>query len=108
MLQGIGFLVSLTIYSAYINRLMTQKLPRESSRPGMFVSIGPSGFTVTGILGMAANLDRAFPADFMGDGEMAAFVLRVIGNWTGIWLWGYVILPSKKEITSVTDRRCYL
>ena len=39
-IQGIGFMVSLTIYSALIYRLMTQKLPRESARPGMFVSVG--------------------------------------------------------------------
>jgi len=34
-LQGTGFLVSLMIYSAFIYRLMTQKLPRETTRPGM-------------------------------------------------------------------------
>ena len=33
--QGTGFMVSLMIYSAFIYRLMTQKLPREKSRPGM-------------------------------------------------------------------------
>jgi hypothetical protein len=33
--QGTGFLVSLMIYSAFIYRLMTQKLPRETTRPGM-------------------------------------------------------------------------
>ncbi len=33
--QGTGFLVSLMIYSAFIYRLMTQKLPRERTRPGM-------------------------------------------------------------------------
>lgn len=33
--QGTGFLVSLMIYSAFIYRLMTQKLPREKNRPGM-------------------------------------------------------------------------
>ncbi len=32
-LQGIGFLVSMMIYSAFIYRLMTQKLPQESTRP---------------------------------------------------------------------------
>lgn len=31
--QGIGFLVSLTIYSAFVYRLMTQKLPAEPLRP---------------------------------------------------------------------------
>jgi tellurite resistance protein TehA-like permease len=33
--QGTGFMVSLMIYSAFIYRLMTQKLPRENRRPGM-------------------------------------------------------------------------
>ena len=47
--QGIGFLVSLMIYASFIYRLMTQKLPKESLRPGMFISVGPSGFTISGM-----------------------------------------------------------
>lgn len=88
--QGIGFMVSLMIYSAYLSRLMTRKLPQESLRPGMFVSIGPCAFTVSGIINMAANAQRALPDDFMGDGPTAAIVLKVVGNFVGIWLWGYV------------------
>lgn len=61
--QGIGFLVSLMIYAAFIYRLMTQKLPQESLRPGMFVSIGPSGFTIAGVVGMGADLPRVVPPD---------------------------------------------
>ena len=38
--QGTGFLVSLMIYAALIYRLMTEKLPRETTRPGM-VGITP-------------------------------------------------------------------
>jgi len=34
-IQGTGFLVSLMIYAAFIYRLMTQKLPKEKTRPGM-------------------------------------------------------------------------
>ena len=88
--QGIGFMVSLMIYSAYLARLMTRKLPQESLRPGMFVSIGPCGFTVSGIINMAANAQRALPEDFMGDGRTAAMILKVVGNFMSIWLWGYV------------------
>ncbi|CCX05753.1 Similar to Malic acid transport protein; acc. no. P50537 [Pyronema omphalodes CBS 100304] len=40
--QGVGFMISLMIYSAYIYRLMTRKLPRAAARPGMFISVGPS------------------------------------------------------------------
>ncbi|KAF3387134.1 Malic acid transport protein [Penicillium rolfsii] len=90
-IQGVGFLVSLMVYSAFIYRLMTQKLPKENIRPGMFVSVGPSGFTVAGIVNMAASAKRSFPPDFMGNGELAADVLRVVIDFAALWLWGLAI-----------------
>lgn len=92
-IQGIGFLVSLTIYSAFVYRLMTQKLPAEPLRPGMFVSVGPSAFTVGGTIGMAQNLPGVIAATagqtFMGvPGVLAAQVLRLVANWMSLWLWG--------------------
>lgn len=47
--QGMGFSLSFMVLSAFVYRLMTQKLPRDPQRPGVFISIGPSGFTVAGI-----------------------------------------------------------
>jgi tellurite resistance protein TehA-like permease len=90
MLQGIGFMVSLMIYSAYLYRLMTQKLPKEGLRPGMFISVGPSGFTISGIIGMGQQLPRVVGPDFMapGMGEFAGKVSMVAANWAGMWLWG--------------------
>ncbi|OGE48796.1 hypothetical protein PENARI_c026G04881 [Penicillium arizonense] len=93
-IQGVGFLVSLMVYSAFIYRLMTQKLPKENLRPGMFVSVGPSGFTVAGIVNMAAAAKRAFPSDFMGNGALAADVLKVVVNFSSLWLWGYVLFDG--------------
>ena len=87
-LQGIGFMVTLMIYSAFIYRLMTQKLPQESTRPGMFVSVGPSGFTVAAVIGMAEGAQRALPPDFMGDTQMSAMILRVVASWMSLWIWG--------------------
>ncbi|KAF2200927.1 hypothetical protein GQ43DRAFT_54313 [Delitschia confertaspora ATCC 74209] len=93
IIQGIGFLVSLMIYSAYIYRLMTHKLPNESLRPGMFISVGPSGFTIAGIITMGSNLPKVVPRDFMGEGngEFAARVSQVMANWMGLWLWGLAL-----------------
>jgi len=87
-IQGIGFLVAFMVYAAFIYRLMTQKLPREGVRPGMFVSVGPSGFTVAGTINMASNLNRCIPKDFMGDGVMTATILRVVAGWMCLWIWG--------------------
>ncbi|KAL8797897.1 MAG: hypothetical protein Q9182_007139 [Xanthomendoza sp. 2 TL-2023] len=87
-LQGIGFLVAFMIYASFIYRLMTQKLPDASARPGMFVSVGPSGFTVAAVLGMAKAMARDVPADFMSDGPQAALIVKVMANWVCLWIWG--------------------
>jgi tellurite resistance protein TehA-like permease len=78
------------IYSAFIYRLMTQKLPKESLRPGMFISVGPSGFTIAGVVTMGQNLPRVVPPNFMGagNGAFAARVSMIMANWLGLWLWG--------------------
>jgi tellurite resistance protein TehA-like permease len=87
-IQGVGFLVSLMVYSAFIYRLMTQKLPKENIRPGMFVSVGPSAVTVAGLVNMAAEASRSFPPDLWGDGQLAAMIVRVVANFASLWLWG--------------------
>ncbi|KAK4893469.1 hypothetical protein LTR27_008151 [Elasticomyces elasticus] len=91
--QGIGFMVSLMIYAAFIYRLMTQKLPQESLRPGMFISVGPSGFTVSAVIGMGQTIQAVVPANFMGEGmgELAGKVSTIMANWMGLWLWGLAI-----------------
>ncbi|KAK5148729.1 hypothetical protein LTR04_000585, partial [Oleoguttula sp. CCFEE 6159] len=91
MIQGIGFMVSLMIYSAFLYRLMTQKLPKESIRPGMFISVGPTGFTISGMIDMGRNLPRVIPDDFMENGQLAGQVSMILANWIGIWLWGLAL-----------------
>ena len=94
-LQGVGFLVALTIYAAFIYRLMTQKLPPAALRPGMFVSVGPAAFTAAGIINIAAAAQKHFaPSSFMGNPgqqQIAGLVLQVMANWSALWLWGLAI-----------------
>ncbi|RHZ73417.1 hypothetical protein CDV55_100177 [Aspergillus turcosus] len=70
---------------------MSSKLPKEGVRPGMFVSVGPSAFTVSGLVTMAAHAKRCFPDDFMGNGALAANILEVVVNFACLWLWGLAI-----------------
>lgn len=89
VVQGMAFLLSLTMHATYIYRLMTQKLPAEGSRPGMFISVGPAGFTATGLIAMAESLPGVVGPTFLGeDGDFAARVSRIMGIWAGVWLWG--------------------
>lgn len=43
LLQGLSWVVSFLMYALYMQRLMTSSLPSPSTRPGMFVSVGPAG-----------------------------------------------------------------
>ncbi|KAL2355346.1 voltage-dependent anion channel-domain-containing protein [Cryomyces antarcticus] len=62
-------------------------LPKKSIRPGMFISVGPSGSTVSGIITMGRNLPRVIADDFTGNGQLA----DQVSNWIGIWLWGLAL-----------------
>ncbi|KAK3989775.1 malic acid transport protein [Cladorrhinum sp. PSN332] len=88
--QGTGFLIAFMINAAFLYRLMTQKLPRDHQRPGVFISIGPSGFTAAGIVSLGTLTDQIFPTDFMGT-EYAAYILRLMAYMVGLWLWGLSI-----------------
>ena len=43
MMQGTAWTIALMQYSLYTQRLMSSSLPTPSTRPGMFVPVGPAG-----------------------------------------------------------------
>ncbi|KAM7212019.1 voltage-dependent anion channel domain containing protein [Rhypophila decipiens] len=88
--QGTGFLIGFMICAAFLYRLMTQKLPRDAQRPGVFISIGPSGFTAAGIIHLGFHANEIFPEDFMG-AQHAVSILRLFAYMAGLWLWGLSI-----------------
>ncbi|KAK3315028.1 voltage-dependent anion channel-domain-containing protein [Apodospora peruviana] len=88
--QGTGFLIAFMIMAAFLYRLMTQKLPRDAQRPGVFISVGPSGFTSAGLVQLGYHTSEIFPTDFMGT-QHAVFILRLMAYMAGLWLWGLSI-----------------
>ncbi|KAI0853822.1 voltage-dependent anion channel-domain-containing protein [Daldinia vernicosa] len=85
--QGTGFLISFMICAAFIYRLMTQKLPRDMQRPGVFISIGPSGFTVAGLVSLGQQSHIVIPDTFQGSTH-SIVILRLLSTIVGLWLWG--------------------
>jgi hypothetical protein len=59
----------------------------------MFISVGPSGFTIAGIITMGQELPKVVPSDFMGEGngELAGKVGMICANFMGLWLWGLAL-----------------
>ncbi|KAH6656680.1 voltage-dependent anion channel-domain-containing protein [Truncatella angustata] len=86
-IQGTGFLISFMVCAAFLYRLMTQKLPRDIQRPGVFISIGPSGFTCAGLVALGNQSDIIVPSDVPGR-EHAVYILQILSLMLGLWLWG--------------------
>ncbi|KPM34932.1 hypothetical protein AK830_g11635 [Neonectria ditissima] len=86
-LQGTGCLIAFMISAAFIYRLMTQKLPRDTQRPGIFMSIGPYGFTAAGIAQLGNQAESIVPPTFLGTPHVAA-IIKVVCVLVSLWLWG--------------------
>ena len=83
--QGLGWIVASLVYPLYLGRLMQDGLPAPAMRPGMFIAVGPAGYTTVAIIGMA----HAIPEDYgyFAAHPMASEVLKIMALWIGIWIW---------------------
>lgn len=84
--QGVGFIISILMYAAYIRRMIQYGLPSPSSRPGMFIAVGPPSFTVLALIGLAKNFPTT--ATYFGPVESTKQILTVISTFIGVFLWG--------------------
>ncbi|QYT01349.1 hypothetical protein H0G86_008392 [Trichoderma simmonsii] len=85
--QGTGCLISLMISAAFIYRLMTQKLPRDFQRPGVFISIGPYAFTAGSLAQLGSEARNILPANFL-DTQNSADIIKIISILVALWFWG--------------------
>lgn len=84
--QGLGMLVSMMMYGLYLHRMIQFGLPAPRSRPGLFIAVGPPGFTALALIGLA----KAFPAqykEYFGASDVTAQVLSVVATMTGVFIW---------------------
>ncbi|KAF4126417.1 Pfam:C4dic mal tran, partial [Geosmithia morbida] len=85
--QGTGCLIAFMISAAFLYRLMTQKLPRDMQRPGVFMAIGPYGFTAAGLLQIGNEADIITFPDAL-DPTHAIQIVRVVSLLVSLWMWG--------------------
>ncbi|OIW23560.1 C4-dicarboxylate transporter/malic acid transport protein [Coniochaeta ligniaria NRRL 30616] len=117
--QGLGILVSIFMYSAYLSRLMTFGLPFQ--RPGMFIAVGPPSFTGAALVAMAADVPRIFeeinPSDIYalagaGDTATLAAGVRLMALNAAIFLWGlsfwFFACAAAAVLSGMPDRKFHL
>ncbi|KAF1969678.1 hypothetical protein BU23DRAFT_582565 [Bimuria novae-zelandiae CBS 107.79] len=86
-LQGLAWVVALLMYSLYTQRLMTAELPSPSTRPGMYVSVGPAGYTAAGLVSLGKQASIVVPASqftelSLPDGDL----IRNLGIISGLFI----------------------
>ncbi|EPS35252.1 hypothetical protein H072_11429 [Dactylellina haptotyla CBS 200.50] len=97
LLQGFGILISLMFITIFLKRLMLFRLPSPNLRPGMFMAVGPPGFTSFTIMALGQVARTQFvPSDFgmdeqdfdIGDAFYAACLLAgmLFYGLAGWWL----------------------
>ena len=85
--QGLAWVVALLMYSLYTQRLMTSELPSPPTRPGMYVSVGPAGYTAAGLISLASQAPTVVPGSqftqlALPDGDL----IKNLGILSGLFI----------------------
>lgn len=86
--QGLGWTVAIFMYTIFAVRLMSAELPPASMRPGMFISVGPAGYTSAALVSLGMEATKVIPHGFLGlDDFNAGAAIKVLGVMSGIFVW---------------------
>ena len=103
--QGLGWCFAFIMYTLYVTRLMGSGIPEPSTKPGMYVAVGPAGkcsqtyytnhilqhiaaYTANTLVALGMEAPKVLPADFLGlPSHSAGNIWKAIGVPAGIFLW---------------------
>lgn len=89
--QGLGIFVAFFMYANWIGRLMTQGFPEPSSRPGMFIAVGPPSFTALALIGMSQHTKAIFSGyttiASLEHPEIISDMVQIIALVAAIFFW---------------------
>lgn len=89
--QGLGMFVSVIMSAVFVTRLMVNGFPEQSTRPGMFIAVGPPAFTALALLGLSQDMARIYPDhnSISGVQNQANIpdIFRIVAVSVGIFLW---------------------
>lgn len=105
LFQGLGWLFAYMIYTIYLTRLISSGLPDESTRPGMYVSVGPAGklvprhvfgailtklgYTSATLVSLGNQAPNVLPTNFLGNSSdiPTGYLWKAFGLAAGMFVW---------------------
>ncbi|KAI1417934.1 voltage-dependent anion channel [Hypoxylon sp. FL1857] len=83
--QGLGWIVSMMLLPWLIGSFLSNGLGSPDQRPGLFLPVGSSGYTIVSLIGCARYVPRGY--GFFARVPGAADILQAAAVWVGIFLW---------------------
>ena len=72
---------------------MISDLPDPSMRPGMFISVGPAGYTATALVSLGSQAQTILSGTCLGVTSVpVGDVLHIMGTFSGIFIWLLIVL----------------
>ena len=83
--QGLGWILCLILLPIFIGSMLINGLGAADQRPGLFMPVGSSGYTIVALIGCA----KAIPEDYgyFAKHPTAVEVLPIVALWSSIFLW---------------------
>jgi C4-dicarboxylate transporter/malic acid transport protein len=83
--QGLGWILCLLFLPLFVSNMLIHGLGPASLRPGLFISVGSSGYTIVALIGCAKAIPDGY--GYFAKHPAAAETLNVVALWVGIFLW---------------------
>jgi C4-dicarboxylate transporter/malic acid transport protein len=83
--QGLGWILCLIFLPLFVSNMLINGLGPANQRPGLFIPVGSSGYTIVALIGCA----KAIPDDYgyFAKHPTASETLNVVALWISIFLW---------------------
>ncbi|KAK4548250.1 hypothetical protein LTR36_010120 [Oleoguttula mirabilis] len=106
MMQGLAWTVSLMMYSIFTQRLMTSSLPGPPTRPGMYVSVGPAGYTSAALISLGTQAPNVLPNNVFDtvaipDGDIAKAVCVLAGVFVILFSFWFFCISTVAVVAGI-------
>ncbi|KAJ5387575.1 C4-dicarboxylate transporter/malic acid transport protein [Penicillium cosmopolitanum] len=83
--QGLGWILCTMFLPLFVGNMLINGLGPANQRPGLFISVGSSGYTIVALIGCAKAIPDGY--GYFAKHPTASETLNVMALWIGIFLW---------------------
>lgn len=83
--QGLGWILCSLFLPLFVANMFINGLGPASQRPGLFISVGSSGYTIVALIGCANAIPDEY--GYFAKHPTASETLKIMALWVGLFLW---------------------